>query len=61
MRWTPFEWIIMESGDESAQHSGGKGGLQIGAIQAMPAQEVARSSDENPEDWPSVAKGRLIS
>ncbi|NTU81753.1 MAG: hypothetical protein HGA45_20640 [Chloroflexales bacterium] len=40
MQWPPnYKKIVLEPGDEMATHSGGKGGLQMGAAEVMPADE----------------------
>jgi hypothetical protein len=45
MRWPPqYKKIILENGDETAIHTAGKGGLQIGSVQASP-----RGSDDAPD------------
>jgi len=44
VNWEPkFKRTVLESGDEYATHSGNKGGLQMGTMQAMP---IDRSSSE---------------
>jgi hypothetical protein len=41
MNWEPnFEKTILEAGDEYAIHSGGKGGLRIGSVQVMSADDT---------------------
>lgn len=30
MQWSPFDLKVLVKGDETAQHSGGKGGLSLG-------------------------------
>jgi hypothetical protein len=40
MQWPPkYKKIVLEPGDEQAAHSGGKGGLQMGATQIAPAED----------------------
>jgi len=52
MRWDPFERVIIESGDESASHSGSKGGLRIGQAQVIEhqisTQELSTGVDSLP-------------
>ncbi len=31
MQWSPFDLKVLIAGDETAQHSGGKGGISVGA------------------------------
>jgi hypothetical protein len=46
MQYSPnYKKIVMEVGDESAAHSGGKGGLQMGPLQ-MSQDEDYNLSDE---------------
>jgi hypothetical protein len=48
MQWPPaYEMIVLEPGDQYAQHSGGKGGLRIGGLQVE--QENAESDDVSEE------------
>jgi hypothetical protein len=47
MNWEPkFKKTILEAGDEYAIHSGGKGGLRIGPMQAI-STNSAISEDES--------------
>lgn len=49
MQYPPqYKKIVMEAGDEYALHSGGKGGLQMGPIQAL-------ESHEHEEEEPAVS------
>ncbi len=54
IRWEPeFQRTVLEPGDESAAHSGGKGGLQLGPLQidgaqAPAARDEAHLSDDDP-------------
>jgi hypothetical protein len=61
MSWEPnFKKTILEAGDDYAIHSGGKGGLSIGPMQAIPInntlmQEEPMTPDEDPDLAPWVA------
>jgi hypothetical protein len=45
--WTPsFKRIIIEAGDEYVTHSGGKGGVQMGAAQLDDGDQEPEFSDE---------------
>jgi DNA-directed RNA polymerase subunit RPC12/RpoP len=46
VNWKPkFKKIVLEIGDDYAIHSGGKGGLQVGSVQAKPV-DVLEPEDE---------------
>jgi hypothetical protein len=48
MRYPPnYKRIVIERGDEDAAHSGGTGGLSMGALRAIPADEVPGLSNEH--------------
>ncbi len=50
-RWRPeFRRIVLEPGDEYAQHSGSKGGLRIGPVQVTQVAED-EISEENLRVW----------
>lgn len=53
LNWTPFEMMVINQGDALAQHSGGKGGLEM----------VAASPQASSEDtWPElVSSSRILS
>ncbi len=58
LRWPPnYEKLILEQGDESAVHVGGKGGLRVGqgAVAPAPAGEVPQAERrwlrDNGIDW----------
>jgi hypothetical protein len=64
MQWPPaYKKIVLEAGDEHATHSGGKGGLHMGAAQVAPADDLLASSqlpctetsveDTAPDDGPN--------
>lgn len=62
MRWPPhYEKLILEHGDESAIHVGGKGGLQVGQVAVAPAPAAEMPSAEqqwlrdNGIDWDATA------
>jgi len=41
MQWPPkYKKIVLEAGDEYATHAGGKGGIQIGGVQAAAADDL---------------------
>ena len=48
INWEPkFKKIVLEIGDDYAIHNGGKGGLQVGSMQARPV-DVLAPEDESP-------------
>ncbi len=48
MKWPPkYRRIILDEGDESALHRGGKGGLKLGAVQIRPSEETATPTGED--------------
>ena len=48
MQWPPkYKRIILNSGDEYAAHSGGKGGLKMGGVQIQPSEESAPPTEED--------------
>jgi hypothetical protein len=48
MQWLPaYKRIILNGGDEYAAHSGGKGGLKMGAVQIHPIEESAPPTEED--------------
>lgn len=50
LQWSPaFELIVLESGDQHAQHSGSKGGLQIGAPQVEDGAAISVAQIEDDE------------
>jgi hypothetical protein len=58
MRWPPhYEKLVLEHGDESATHVGGKGGLRVGQVAIAPttAGEVPEAEQrwlrDNGIDW----------
>ena len=63
MQWPPnYKKIVLEAGDENASHSGGKGGLRMGAAQVASADDLLASSappcsadadDTTPDDRPN--------
>jgi hypothetical protein len=51
MQWPPqYKRIVLEPGDEYAPHSGGKGGVQIGAMQMAPADDILPSTEPPRDD-----------
>ncbi len=41
LQWPPnYKKIVIEPGDEQVAHSGGKGGLSMGSVQRLPADEA---------------------
>jgi hypothetical protein len=51
-----FKKVILEAGDEYAIHSGGKGGLQMGHVQAVPVdgsftQKELQTDDAHLAPW----------
>lgn len=47
MQWAPdYKKIVLEPGDEMAIHSGGKGGLRMGAPEIRPVVEEPLTQDE---------------
>jgi len=60
LRWPPdYEKLVLEHGDDSAIHVGGKGGVRVGELAIAPAPEGNGSSAErqwlrdNGIDWDS--------
>lgn len=57
LRWPPhYEKLVLEPGDESAAHVGGKGGVQVGAVEWTPAPQPVAEHDvrwlkDNGIDW----------
>lgn len=58
LRWPPnYEKLVLEHGDESAIHVGGKGGLRVGqvAVAPAPAAEMPQTErqwlHDNGIDW----------
>ena len=48
MQWPPkYKRIVLNNGDENANHSGGKGGLKIGVGQIQPSEESAPPIEED--------------
>jgi len=40
LRWPPdYEKLVLEHGDDTAVHVGGKGGVRVGEVMIAPAQE----------------------
>jgi hypothetical protein len=57
VQWPPnYKRIILEPGDEMAAHAGGKGGIQMGALQVrsgegpVAAPEQAPTPEHDPDD-----------
>ncbi len=51
MQWPPeYKRIILQPGDESAMHSGGKGGIRIGSLDVT-SGESNTSMDEKLDAW----------
>lgn len=51
LQWPPqYKKIVLEPGDEYAAHSGGTGGLQIGAAQIIPANEPLSEPEPDIDD-----------
>jgi hypothetical protein len=45
--WPPdYKKIVLESGDDYAVHSGGKGGLSIGAVQVSQEEDTSHHEDD---------------
>jgi hypothetical protein len=40
-----FKKTVLEAGDEYAVHSGGKGGLRIGSMQALPVDDSSTQEE----------------
>lgn len=58
LRWPPdFERLILEHGDETAIHVGGKGGVRMGGVEVSPPPAPGLSSEarhwlsSNGIDW----------
>lgn len=56
LRWPPgYERLVMEYGDVSAIHVGGKGGVQVGDVALTPARDVPGTDlqwlRDNGIDW----------
>jgi hypothetical protein len=58
LRWPPdFEKLVLEHGEDTAIHVGGKGGLQVGEVAVTPAPASDVPGDElqwlrdNGIDW----------
>lgn len=50
LRWPPdYEKLVLEHGDESAIHVGGKGGVRVGEFKVAPAPEGDMLSAER--EW----------
>ena len=50
MQWPPkYKRIVLEPGDELAAHAGGKGGLQVGAAQIVPAEQHPSVEASDPD------------
>lgn len=52
MTWKPYRRVVLEAGDESATHSGSKGGVKVGAVTVIP---------DGPETDPSASSGQSLS
>ncbi len=47
MQWPPeYKKIVLDAGDQSAIHTGGKGGLQITSAQILPRDEDTGSGEK---------------
>ena len=52
MLWQPdYKKIVLEPGDNYAVHSGGKGGLSMGAIQVSHKGNASNEDDESLTPW----------
>ena len=52
INWEPkFKRTVLKVGDEDASHSGGKGGLQMGSTQVMPADHLIAEADPRLAPW----------
>lgn len=50
LRWPPnYEKLVLEYGDESAVHVGGKGGVRVGEFAITPAPEGQQGDVQSPE------------
>jgi hypothetical protein len=50
LRWPPnYEKLVLDPGDESAVHAGGKGGARIGRVTAEPIDN--REQETTDRDW----------
>lgn len=46
MQWAPYKKIVLESGDEYATHSGGKGGLQLNGANVVESRSNAEQEEK---------------
>ncbi len=52
MQWPPnYSRVILEAGDETALHSGGKGGLQLSSVQVTQESEALTENDPSLQPW----------
>ena len=52
LQWPPdYKKIILEPGDEYASNSGGKGDLQMGGLQVVPAEDDTGMEDPRLAPW----------
>jgi hypothetical protein len=48
VQWPPkYKRVVLNGGDEYAAHSGGKGGLTMGAVQIQPSKESSPPPEED--------------
>jgi len=52
MQWPPdYKKIILDAGDETAYHSGGKGGMKIQASPGAPSDDPSSQDDPTLSPW----------
>jgi len=52
IKWPPsYKKVVLETGDEYAIHSGGKGGLDMGAPQVNQGSDITEQDSERLADW----------
>lgn len=52
IQWPPdYKKIVLESGDDFAIHSGGKGGLVVGTPQVIVQPEVSKQDEARFDQW----------
>lgn len=61
MQWSPaYSMMVIEPGDALARHSGSKGGLRIGATEALADEEVTWTDDPNRSPTPSSSEATEV-
>jgi hypothetical protein len=52
LRWPPdYDKLVLEVGDESAVHVGGKGGLRVGRAVITPGPAAQTPGDARGDEW----------